>query len=384
MKLVELPTPIAVLDEDRVRRNTARMSERARAAGVSLRPHLKTAKSIEVADLATTGHFGGVTVSTLAEAEFFFGRGIVDLTYAVCMTSDRIHRAAALVARGAELTLITDSVKVARALADPNREGRGVASEDNTGAPFNVLVEIDSGEHRTGVQPESADLVEIARVLHAGPGTVLRGVLTHGGHAYGCTSTEEIRTIAEQERWSVVRAADRLREAGLPCPVVSAGSTPTAVHAERFDGLTEIRPGVYVFFDLAQLGLRTCQVDDLALTVLATVISHRPENRRLVIDAGGLALSKDTSAGRLVPDAGYGWLLDAHTQARISDLRVVAADQEHGYVEGTDIPFDRLPIGSRVRVAPNHACMTAAAYDEYVVTRGDEVVARWPRVNGWR
>ncbi len=372
MRLSEVPTPAAVIDLDRMQRNLERMSARAKTAGVDLRPHLKTAKSAEIASRAAAGHSGGLTVSTLAEAEYFAGHGFTDITYAVCVTPDKVARAERLVESGVDLRLITDSAAVAKTLATPPRA-----------RPLEVLVEIDSGEHRTGVSPESDQLLEIARLLHAGRGTELIGELTHGGHAYHSDSVDEVRTVAEQERQAVVGAADRLRGAGLPCPVVSAGSTPTAVHAPSFSGLTEIRPGVYMFFDLAQLGRGSCRVEDLALSVLSTVVSHRPENRRLLIDAGGLALSKDTSAASFVADAGYGWLVDAVTLERIGDLRVASADQEHGYVEGSSIPFDRLPIGSRVRVLPNHACMTAAAYGEYVVARGDEAVARWARVNGW-
>ena len=373
MRLVDISTPAALVDEGRLHRNAKRMAHRAQAGGVMLRPHMKTAKCAEVARIATAEHGGGITVSTLAEAEFFFERGFPDLTYAVCMTPGRIAQAKDLAARGARLTLITDSVVMARALAS--------ASVD---PPWPVLVEIDSGEHRTGVDAESSALLEIAHILHAGPGTRLAGVLTHGGHAYGADTRDQIRAIAEQERSAVVRAHDRLIDAGLPCSVVSAGSTPTAVHAPSFEGLTEIRPGVYVFFDLAQVGLGACSTDDIALSVLATVISHRPEHGRLVIDAGGLALSKDTSATRKLPDAGYGWLVDPVQQTRIGDLRVAVADQEHGYVEGTDIPFDRFPIGSQVRVLPNHACMTAAAYDELLIARDAHIVARWPRLVGWR
>ena len=372
MKLNQAETPAAVLDEVRLRRNVDWMRARASTAGLSLRPHMKTAKSIEVARWATEGHFGGVTVSTLAEAEFFAAHGITDITYAVCITPDRVARASDLMDRGASLTLITDHPGVARQLA-----------EARVSRPLRVLVEIDSGEHRTGVHPESPDLLAIASILNAGPSTALGGVLTHGGHAYGCASVDDIRRVAEEERAAVVRAAQRLRASGLPCPVVSAGSTPTAVHAASFEGLTELRPGVYMFFDLAQVGLGTCALDDIALSVLSTVLSHRPENGRLVIDAGGLALSKDVGASAHLPDVGYGWLVDVETQARIGDLRIVAADQEHGYVEGTNIPFDRLAVGQRVRVVPNHACMTAAAYDGYLVARGDTVVGQWPRINGW-
>lgn len=374
MKLAQLETPCLILDRDRIEANTRFMSERTRAAGVSLRPHLKTAKSAEVARLATRGHGGGITVSTLAEAAYFLDRGIPDLTYAVCIAPGKLTRVDDLAARGARLSLITDSPEVARVLA---------ARAPAMSQPLRVLVEIDSGEHRTGVHCESDALLDIARVLHGAPGIELGGVLTHGGHSYACRSVAEVIEVAEGERRAVVRAAERLRHAGLPCPVVSAGSTPTAVHARSFEGLTELRPGVYMFYDLAQHGRGSCRAEDVALSVLATVLSHRPEHGRILIDAGGLALSKDRSANDFLPDAGFGWVVDAVTQERIGDLRVAAADQEHGFVEGTDLPYERLPIGSQVRVLPNHACMTAAAHGRYHVARGGEVIDTWDRTGGW-
>ena len=378
MKLDQLATPALVLDRRRLLRNTQAMSERARRAGIDLRPHLKTAKSARVAEVATRGHSGGITVSTLAEAEYFVAHGIVDITYAVCMVPDKLERAAELAARGARLTLLTDNAAVARELAD-----RAAA----LGARFDVLIEIDSGEHRTGVAWDSDHLLAIARALDQSSHLALAGVLTHAGQSYACESVAEIARVAEVERRAVVDAAARLREAGFSCNTVSAGSTPTAVHAESFAGLTEIRPGVYTFFDLAQAARRCCTPDDIAISVLATVISHQPEHRRLIIDAGGLALSKDTSAATLLPDTGYGWICDLHTCQRIGDLHVAIADQEHGYVTGHDIPYAQLPIGSRVRVLPNHACMTAAAYDRYAVIDSAEdsleIVEWWDRVNGW-
>jgi D-serine deaminase-like pyridoxal phosphate-dependent protein len=378
MKLDQLATPALVLDRRRLLRNTRAMSERARRAGVDLRPHLKTAKSARVAELATQGHSGGITVSTLAEAEYFVAHGIVDITYAVCMVPDKLERAAQLAARGARLTLLTDNAAVARELGD-----RAAA----LGARFDVLIEIDSGEHRTGVAWDSDHLLAIARALDQSSHLALAGVLTHAGQSYACESIAEIARVAEVERRDVVGAAARLRGAGFSCDTVSAGSTPTAVHAESFAGLTEIRPGVYTFFDLAQVARRCCTPDDVAISVLATVISHQPEHRRLIIDAGGLALSKDTSAATVLPDTGYGWICDLGTCQRIGDLHVAVADQEHGYVTGGNIPYAELPIGSRVRVLPNHACMTAAAYDSYAVIDSAEdpleIVEWWDRVNGW-
>ena len=352
------------------------MRDRTSAAGVALRPHLKTAKCARIAELATRADYRAVTVSTLAEAEYFLAQGFADITYAVCMAPGKLARAIDLVRAGAKLSLLVDSIAVATELA------RGAAMAD---AHLSVLVEIDSGEHRTGVAWDAPVLVDIARAIDEASHLRLAGVLTHGGHSYNCKSVADIVAVAEEERLAVVSAAERVRAAGLPCDVVSAGSTPTAVHGRSFAGLSEIRPGVYMFMDLAQHGLGVCDWRDIAVSVLATVISQQPAHGRIIIDAGGLALSKDTSANRRLPGAGYGWLLDMAGQRRLGDLRVAAVDQEHGFVEGADLPHHELPVGTKVRVLPNHACMTAAAYDEYAVVAGPEptVVDTWPRMNGW-
>lgn len=375
MNLDDLATPALILDYGRLRANTEKMSARATAARVSLRPHMKTAKSVDVAVLATAGHTGAITVSTLAEAAYFHDNGMSDITYAVCLVPSKVRELASIQARGARISALADDAGVARRL------GEAAAA---AGATVRLLIEIDSGEHRTGVAPDAASLLDIAAAISESPHLELEGVLTHGGHSYWCKSVDEVVHVAEQERAAAIGAAERLRAAGHACKTVSAGSTPTAVHAASFDGLTEIRPGVYVFFDLAQHGRGSCDVDDIAISVLAEVISHRPSHGRLLVDAGGLALSKDTSANERLPGTGYGWVCDPVTMERIGDLHVASADQEHGFVEGTDVPFERLPVGSRVRILPNHACMTAAAYGEYqVVDGGTAVIDAWPRINGW-
>lgn len=352
------------------------MLERARRADVTLRPHLKTAKSARVAQMATSAAFRGITVSTLAEAEYFLAHGFSDITYAVCMIPGRVSRVCELAQRGAQLTLITDHPATAKAIAASARE---------RDTPLRMLIELDCGEHRTGVSGDGPELLAIAQVIADASHLELAGVLTHGGHSYGCTSAEQVTEVAEQERLTVVAAAERLREHGHRCDTVSAGSTPTAVLGSSFSGLTEIRPGVYMFFDLAQYSLGVCDWRDIAISVLATVISHQPAHNRLIIDAGGMALSKDTSAGTRLENVGYGWLVDDTMKHRIGDAWVATADQEHGYVVGTGLPFEQLAIGSRVRVLPNHACMTAAAHSRYVVVDGadDRVVDVWERHNGW-
>jgi D-serine deaminase-like pyridoxal phosphate-dependent protein len=241
-----------------------------------------------------------------------------------------------------------------------------------------VLIEIDSGEGRGGLAPDDDLLLEIAARL----GTCLAGVMTHAGHSYGARSLDDIARIAEDERAAVVRAAERLCAAGHPSPIVSMGSSPTALHARRLDGVTEVRAGVYMFGDLFQAEIGTHDLDAVALTVLTGVIGRRPG--RLLVDAGGLALSKDRSTADGPRDYGFGLVLDPAGMRSHGDAIVRRTYQEHGVVEADPgFPLD-LPVGARLRIAPNHTCMTAAAHDRYFVVEGsDEVVAIWQRVNGW-
>jgi D-serine deaminase-like pyridoxal phosphate-dependent protein len=234
------------------------------------------------------------------------------------------------------------------------------------------------------VAPESPAVLEIARLLHDSPGVEFAGVLTHAGNSYHCSSVAEIKAVAEAERCGVVQAATRIRGAGLPCPTVSAGSTPTAIHAVDLTGVTEMRPGTYVFFDLAQVGMGSCQMDDLAVSVLATVIGRSHQSNSLLVDAGSLALSSDTSASEHFPGVGYGLVCDLAGRL-LPGLRVTRINQEHGYVEReTPIPPNAFPIGTRLRILPNHSCITAAMFNEYqVVDVGLEIVAIWPRARGW-
>lgn len=373
--ILVLDTPCLLLDRSVVQRNTERMRARMQRHEVVLRPHLKTAKSTEVARLALGGDKGPVTVSTLREAEYFFEQGFDDIFYAVGIVPSKLPHVDALAARGASLRVVTDSADVASAITSFARTAR---------APVKVLIEIDSGDGRAGVLPGSAALIDIAGALGAGKNVELLGVMTHAGQSYGCSDAEGVREVAECERDSLVQAADRLRAAGHECTVVSGGSTPTAVYAEDLSGVTEMRPGVYVFFDLAQLAIGSCKREDLALSVLASVIGHNRHVGHIVTDAGALALSKDLSANEARPETGYGELCDVRSLAPLGPLHVKKVSQEHGIVPVPESAwFERLPVGSKVRVLPNHACITAAAHAQYRVVAGGTVVATWERVNGW-
>lgn len=373
MKLGELETPVLVLDRLRLDRNIERMRTHLARLGVPLRPHVKTAKSTEVVHRALAGQPGGITVSTLKEAEQFFAAGIGDILYAVGIAPAKLDHVAALRGRGAALTILLDSMETARVVA---------ARSAALGVEFPALIEIDSDGHRSGVAPASAALVEIGRAL----GSQLRGVMTHAGDSYNCGSVDEIRAMAARERAAVVRCAEALRGAGLPCPVVSVGSTPTATYAESMGGVTEVRAGVYMFFDLVMAGLGVCGIDDIALSVLTTVIGHQPDRGWVITDAGWMALSRDRGTAKQRIDQGYGLVCDVNG-APIADLIVADTSQEHGIIadrHGRALDPVRYPVGTQLRVLPNHACATAAQHAAYhVVADGTEIEAVWPRFGGW-
>lgn len=375
--LSEVATPALLLDRRVLESNLDRAAARAVALGVRLRPHLKTAKCAAVAELARRGPVEGFTVSTLKEAAYFFEHGCRDLYYAVPIEPGKFGRAAALLSSGCNLAVACDHPSVAIALA---RAGAELAVR------FAVKIEIDSGEHRSGVDAESGTLLEIAGSLRKQRGAVLRGVSTHGGHSYAARTPEALREIAEQERAAAVRAAERLRAAGFDCPMVSVGSSPTMAYAAHLRGVTELRCGVYMFGDLFQAGIGAGRRDDIAVSVLTAVIGHRPENNILLIDAGALALSKDVSTQCLSRElqAGYGVVTDLQRR-ELAGWRVSLIYQEHGLIAAPyPIDFSRYPIGCRVRILPNHSCITAAAYDRYhVVDANNFVVGEWPRVYGW-
>jgi D-serine deaminase-like pyridoxal phosphate-dependent protein len=379
MRIVDLETPSLILDLAVVERNCAAMAERAKRHGVRLRPHLKTAKSAEVAEIATRGQFGGITVSTVAEVAYFAAHQFRDLRYAVGIAPDKIPALAAIQrTHSATISLIVDSVSAATAAA---------ASAEKEKSSFPVLIEIDSGGARAGVDPESLELLAVARAISGSKSLKLSGVLTHAGHSYHAHGPDEIRRIAEQERSGVVRAAQRMSAAGLPCETVSVGSTPTAVYAERLDGVNEMRPGVYTFFDLDQVGLGVCTEDDIAVSVLATVIGHNHRTNRILIDAGALALSKDLSASEFTKNVGYG-LIRPVRGAVFPPVHLFVAEvaQEHGLIAAADgeLPWGDLPIGAKVRVLPNHACLTVAPFDRYHVDRGNGLAGvQWEKIRGW-
>ena len=372
-----IETPALVLDLAKVERNVARLTRRLDSLGVAFRPHVKTAKSVDVARrLFPSGH-GPITVSTIREAEYFADAGFTDITYGVGLAPDKLARLRALAARGIDIAVLLDTEDQARALVDAARVDGPMPA---------ALIEIDCDGHRGGLVPDDPRIVAIAKILRDG-GVELRGVLTHGGESYACRGGEGLPEAAEAERAAAVKAAERQRAHGHASPVVSVGSTPTSHFARDLTGVTEVRAGVFMFFDLVMHGIGVCAVDDIALSVLATVIGHKPEKGWVLVDAGWMALSRDRGTARHPVDQGYGVVCDVDG-VPYPDLIVVETSQEHGVLAvrpGVDAKLPHLPIGARVRILPNHACATGAQHDLYHVVRSGSraLVGHWPRMRGW-
>jgi D-serine deaminase-like pyridoxal phosphate-dependent protein len=364
----DLPTPALLLDLDVLERNLTRMAERTRALGVALRPHVKTHKCLEVGRRQLAHGAVGITVATLPEAAAFAAGGFTDITWAFPLVLARLDEVIAL-ARRVTLRVLLDSPDALDALA---RAARGA------GIGVHAWLEVDTGHHRSGVRPEAG--LGLARRLATEEGVVFDGVLTHAGQSYVARTREERAAVAERERATMVEFAAALAAAGVPVPAVSVGSTPAMSAVERLDGVTEVRPGNYAFYDYMQAAVGVCAPADCALTVLASVVSHQPGAAHVVVDAGALVLSKD--AGPHDPGLGRGLGpvlrgLEGHDLEPFAQVQGVS--QEHGTVGGqsaADVD-GRFRVGEKLRILPNHSCLTAAMFDRYDVVRAGEVVDTW-------
>ena len=375
MAITEIPTPAALIDTTRMQRNINTMQARMNSLGVKLRPHVKTSKCVAVVQQQMAAGASGITVSTLKEAEQFFAAGITNILYAVGMVSTKLAQAKALRDKGCDLKIIVDSLDAANAVVEFGRVHAHV---------FEVWMEVDSDGHRAGLKPDGDELIAVGRALHDGE-MKLGGVMTHAGASYELNTPEALQAMAEQERSLCVLAAQRLRVAGLPCANVSVGSTPTALSAQHLEGVTEVRAGVYVFHDLVMVNIGVASTDDVALSVLTTVIGHQQEKGWALVDAGWMAMSRDRGTQAQAHDYGYGQVCDVDGCV-IDGYTLTSANQEHGIlsrageVDG-DIAI-RFPLGTLLRILPNHACATAAQFPEYVAV-GEGGMQTWGRFYGW-
>ena len=369
MHFTELATPVLLLDIDRYQRNTSRLRERLNMMHVRLTPHAKTLKSIDALHAAGFTQKDPLCVSTLREAEYFFEGGWSDITYTSALDTSRFERLANLISATKTVRVVVADVNVVRALSH-------FAAARNI--EFRVYVEIDCGAHRTGVSEDDPALLEMAREVSACPQLYLQGVFTWAGHSYSAKSIVEIKQIATLERETAMSAQRRLVQDGIAPGEVSLGTTPTALFGDSFVGVTDVRAGVYSLFDEFQAELGCCSRSDIAVSVLTTVLQSNPQRAEVIVDAGFLALSSDDGHGR---DFGKPFRADG---AELDGWSVKKLNQEHAFLTGTGGAAGAPARGAKLRISPNHACSTAAAFDAFTVIAGDgTVVGRWPRCHGW-
>jgi D-serine deaminase-like pyridoxal phosphate-dependent protein len=374
VKITDAKTPCGLVDLDRMERNARRMSDHAHRLGVRLRPHVKTHKCAEVARLQVAGHFGGITVSTLAEARGFARAGFQNISYAVPVPLDRLDECVELQRDLESFHLLLDHPTTLRALEQ---------SAPSHALRWSVFLKVDSGGHRAGVDPHGDGAVELARALRDSPHIDFRGILTHAGQAYGSRSRADAAEVAAHERELMLRFADRLGRAAVQVEEISIGSTPGLTASSNLDGVTEVRPGNYIFFDAHQAAIGSCALDEVAFSVLGRVIGVHPDRHELVVNTGALALSKDPGAIHVDASCGFGVAVNPRDQRPIAGLRLASLSQEHGIIR-SEGPLDSgWSPGDVVRILPNHSCLAAACFDRYHVVRGDEIVDEWRPFRGW-
>jgi D-serine deaminase-like pyridoxal phosphate-dependent protein len=359
----DLETPALLLDLEVVERNVRHMAERAKRLGVQLRPHAKTHKCVPLSRMQLEHGARGLTVATTVEAEVFARAGVKDITWAFPIDPSHIARVRRLAQQtGATIRVVVDDLETAQALA---------------ASTLHVWLKVDCGYHRAGVDPSSNYALQVARELGRERGLAFDGILSHSGHAYRTTSQQEAAKVAEEERSVMVDFAERLRAEGIPVREISVGSTPAMAAAQRLDGVTEARPGNYVFHDRTMVLIGCCAPQDVGVTVLASVVSHQPGAAHFIVDAGALELSKDVGPTHLNLPPAMG-AVRGH-----AELTVATLSQEHGLIRAASPAAieGRFKVGEKLEIVPNHSCLTVAHFDAYHVVQGmvegRRVVDRW-------
>jgi D-serine deaminase-like pyridoxal phosphate-dependent protein len=352
MNYRELSTPALTIDMNVVEQNLDRMMALCRRQGVGLRPHTKTHKAPEVARMQLDRGAVGLTVAKVGEAEVMAAAGLDDILVAFpIFGGEKLWRLAQL-ARWRRMLISLDNEATAVACS------RAMSEQ---GAILGVLVEFDAGYHRCGLAP-GHDVVGLAKKIQQLPGLEFRGLMTFFGNIWG--SEEERAKEAEQVAKRVERALAAFREAGVPVEIVSGGSTPSAQFAGRIPGLTEIRPGTYVYNDLNTFHQGACKLEDCAARVVVTVVSTAVPGRA-IIDAGSKTFSSDPlGSGH---KSGFGYVVEA------PDAPLVKFNEEHGHLDITHSK-KHFRVGEVLTVIPNHVCTCVNMHDEVFLRRGDEVV----------
>ena len=366
MDLRQIPTPVVVIDRARVRANIDAMQALATSAGVTLRPHAKTHKSPVIARWQLEAGAVGICCAKLGEAEVFADAGITDIRLPYPVNPANAERVRALLGRGIKLSIIVDDPDVARGWS------RAMAG---SGLSLDVLVKVDVGFHRCGVDPDSPRGMDVIKAVNELSGLSFRGLLSHAGHSYGAGSAHDLAQIADAEITILRTLAGRARDAGIEVAEISVGSTPTARFIPLQKGVTEMRPGNYVFCDRTQVGLGAIAFAGCAMSVISTVVS-RPAASRLVFDAGSKTLSSDAARG-FGSSSGHG-LVYPSLDAESPEPSIVIERLSEEHAVARVMPNCALRPGDRVRILPNHACVVTNLASELLLVDGLDVVDRIP------
>jgi len=358
----DLDTPALLVDYAVLERNVERMGRLARVAGKALRPHVKTHKTREIAELQMKHGASGITVAKVSEAEVMLSEGFSDILLAnEIIGTTKADRVARLAAK-ARITVAVDSSLGIAQLAEATR---------CHGSELDVLIDLNTGGGRCGVPVEGDEAAVLADRISVTPRLRLAGLMTYEGHVYKATSREQVESIAAEVGELLLRQAEALAGSGYDVSVVSAGSTVSAQYLVRCPAASEIRPGTYVFNDVNEIRMGVAEIEDCALTVLATVISG-PRDGRVVLDAGSKSLSSDRAVGgfRLGPPGGYGLVKS------MSEATIVELNEEHAIVS-LAAESREVRLGSKLELVPNHACTAVNLHDHMSVVDGEEVRGRW-------
>jgi len=330
------------------------MANRCTELGVALRPHVKTHKCIEIGEYQRAFGAEGITVSTLAEARAFAEHGFDDIVWAYPIQINRIPEAG-LLADEIKLGVVADSLNAIEAL-------------DKSGLPLAVHLKIDCGYHRAGLDPKGHELIRVASWASQSKNLECGGLLSHSGHSY---HSRDVKAVADDERKVILKTKERLKRAGMDVCKVSIGSTPAMRAVEDLSGIDEVRPGNYALFDYDQLHMGSCNIEDCAVSVITTVISTHSHLEHSIIDAGALALGKDLGPSRPNNPVYAKVYKDYEAGLLYDDLNVVGLSQEHGKINSN------LNHDQKLRLLPNHSCLTVAHFDSMYVAEGEQVVDQW-------
>ena len=374
--LKDLFTPCLILDRGKLDNNIRKIKSIVSKQKIDFRPHLKTAKCLEITKILVKEFGPRAMVSTIEELEKLKSSGVNDFLYSVAIVPNKLDRIAKNLTNNLKITVSVDSISAAQELVNFYK---------NTGNKITAVIELDLDGHRSGVRPNANDqLIKIGKCLDEFG--LFRGVMSHAGESYGLTNEEDIKICARNEADQTLMAAETIQKAGINCELVTIGSTPTALSGGKNFGITELRAGVFLFFDLVQSGVGVCEVREIALSVLTSVISYNKEIDAIIVDAGWMALSRDRGTSSQKTDYGYGQVC-YEDGTLIEDVIVTNVQQEHGIIQvrkgsNAELPF--FKPGEVLRVLPNHACATAAAHSRYnVVNQKNQVIDVWDRFNGW-